>query len=260
MTAQAPAPSINTGIAPFKHTRSGRAVHLLAPTPAMIDFEHDVIPVLAQIPRWGGHVGGYSVAQHSVLGARALLETGRPDAAPLFLLHDAHEAYLGDITTPVAVAFAVMAGNHAAEACEAAGLPYIDAIAARTSLSARHAIKRLKAGFDHAIFAAANLPEPTAEVRATVAAMDAAMLESEKRQLLPPCQGPWDNRAEPAPLRGGIRPWSTAIAEDQFRSLFRQLLPNARVAPPWRAAPHIAPDQPPARLRASRAGAQEDPR
>lgn len=49
-----------------------------------------------------GDVGIYSVAQHSVMGADALaIETGDNTLAGHFLLHDAHEAFVGDVTRPV---------------------------------------------------------------------------------------------------------------------------------------------------------------
>lgn len=46
----------------------------------------------------------YSVLEHSLLGAERFAQTGQLRQAAAFLLHDAHEAFIGDITTPVAQA------------------------------------------------------------------------------------------------------------------------------------------------------------
>jgi hypothetical protein len=58
---------------------------------------------LAKANRYCGATPGlaYSVAQHSVLCARAsLIATGDSELAAYLLCHDMHEAYLGDDTTP----------------------------------------------------------------------------------------------------------------------------------------------------------------
>ena len=64
-----------------------------------------IAQALSRIPRFNGLTGddgSYSVAQHCVVGADAMYEaTGDKELAVRFLLHDAHEAFLGDITRPV---------------------------------------------------------------------------------------------------------------------------------------------------------------
>lgn len=56
-----------------------------------------IAEALSYINRFNGHQGQYSVAQHCVLVSRML-----PDKHKLSgLLHDAPEAYLGDITSPL---------------------------------------------------------------------------------------------------------------------------------------------------------------
>lgn len=57
----------------------------------------DIAFALANINRYGGHAGLYSVAQHCVLVSMQL----QPDLKLSGLLHDAPEAYLGDIPSPL---------------------------------------------------------------------------------------------------------------------------------------------------------------
>jgi len=85
---------------PWVPTWSGRAFPLLAPTPGDVDIR-DIAHALGQIPRFIGHLAAfYSVAQHSMHVAALL-----PAAMRLYgLLHDAHEAYLGDWSTPLKLA------------------------------------------------------------------------------------------------------------------------------------------------------------
>jgi len=83
-------------------TFTGIEFSLTAPTPEMVDIR-DVAHALARVCRFGGHTRGepYSVAQHSVfVSIRASQAAGR-FAARLGLLHDAAEAYLGDMTAPL---------------------------------------------------------------------------------------------------------------------------------------------------------------
>jgi hypothetical protein len=82
---------------------------LLAPTPAQID-PLDIAHALSRLCRFTGHVRVfYSVAQHSCLVAeivqdlcKAALGVPCPDVMCLAaLLHDAPEAYIGDVSTPL---------------------------------------------------------------------------------------------------------------------------------------------------------------
>ena len=81
-------------------TKSGRKVDLLYPKPGMICLD-DIAYHLARIHRFTGATT-WSVAQHSIFAA-ALCEADGHHSYPVLwtLLHDAHEAYTGDISTPM---------------------------------------------------------------------------------------------------------------------------------------------------------------
>lgn len=82
-------------------TYTGRFYDYDDPQPEQIAIE-DIAHSLSQVSRFGGHTATfYSVAEHCVLVSR-LLETGSARRYQLpGLLHDAHEAYLGDLPTPL---------------------------------------------------------------------------------------------------------------------------------------------------------------
>ena len=79
-------------------THGGRLVDLFDPDPKSIALD-DIAWSLAHQNRFCGHVGVYTVAEHSIRAARLALDRGADAFA--VLMHDAHEAYLGDITRPV---------------------------------------------------------------------------------------------------------------------------------------------------------------
>jgi hypothetical protein len=78
---------------------TGRKIDLIEPTPEMICID-DIAHALSNICRFGGHTRQfYSVAQHSVLVCAVV-----PDhLKQVALLHDAAEAYTGDIIKPLKV-------------------------------------------------------------------------------------------------------------------------------------------------------------
>lgn len=85
---------------PFIATRSGRW-HFECPQPEDVDLA-DIAFALAHTHRFLGHAGAYSVASHSLHVARIVTEQlGRPELALEALLHDAHEAYVGDVSAPL---------------------------------------------------------------------------------------------------------------------------------------------------------------
>lgn len=89
------------------HTFTGKRVDLLAPQPEDICIE-DIAHALAYSTRFNGQTRvAITIAQHCVVGSYLLAE---PVLALAFLLHDAHEAYLGDLTQPVKAALREIAG------------------------------------------------------------------------------------------------------------------------------------------------------
>lgn len=83
-------------------TFSGQALDLQAPTADMIHLV-DIAVCLSRVPRFGGHTRTpYSVAQHSLVVMTAVKDMG---CGPLLqlqaLMHDAPEAYIGDVPSPL---------------------------------------------------------------------------------------------------------------------------------------------------------------
>ena len=78
-------------------TYTGQAFDLVNPTPAMVNLP-DIAHALGHQCRFTGHTSlPYSVAHHSLLVA----ELVDPEYRLQALLHDAHEAYIGDVSTPL---------------------------------------------------------------------------------------------------------------------------------------------------------------
>ncbi len=76
---------------------SGKAIRLLEASPDQVDIL-DIAHALSNVCRFGGHCSTFmSVAQHSVIVSANCSEKH----ALAGLLHDAAEAYVGDIVTPL---------------------------------------------------------------------------------------------------------------------------------------------------------------
>ncbi len=82
-------------------TATGRRFWPIDPRIEDVSFI-DIAHGLAATCRYGGHTAlFYSVAEHSVLMAWHFQDAGRRDLAQSALLHDASEAYIGDIIRPL---------------------------------------------------------------------------------------------------------------------------------------------------------------
>ena len=154
-------------------THTGKRFDLFEPDVDMID-PRDIAHSLAHLCRFNGHTREfYSVAQHSCLVAD-LVPTEHKLAA---LLHDATEAYLGDMTRPLKEWMPYYRGFEDViwgRVCERFGLEI-------------------------------DLP-------ASVRQADLIALATERRDMMPPDPAIWDCLVgiEPAPER--IRPWSPTEA------------------------------------------------
>jgi 5'-deoxynucleotidase YfbR-like HD superfamily hydrolase len=81
----------------------------------------DIAHALARLCRYNGHTGGFlSVARHSICTSERLEAIGRPDLAKWGLLHDAAEAYLGDMTKPMKTSPEMVAYRDAEQRAEKA--------------------------------------------------------------------------------------------------------------------------------------------
>src|SRR3954471_4778456 len=102
---------------PYLQTVSGRFVNPFDADPDQLDIA-DITRALANTCRFGGHCRSfYSVAQHSVIVSE-LVEQRGGDSEDVFaaLMHDAAEAYLGDMPHPLKHRSALGEAFRAAEA------------------------------------------------------------------------------------------------------------------------------------------------
>jgi hypothetical protein len=196
-----------------------KGIDLLQPTPAdYADFEWQA-EHLAKEKRYNGATPGveYSVAEHSVRGAQAILEAeGHQQLAAYFLLHDVHEAVIKDDTTPKKRALAAIAE-------EQFGTLASVIMEAFASLEARH---------DEAIHAAAGLPWPVSpDMRTSIKLWDLRMLVTEWRDLMLGAEHPdWSPYEWVVPLPGVIVPWGWSEARARWLSLAHRLLPALAAA------------------------------
>lgn len=159
----------------------------------------DIARHLAHIPRYNGACHEpYTVAQHSLLVADHL-----PDKLKVHgLLHDAHEAYIGDIGTPVQAALASL--------CPDAG----------------EALDGLKRMLDETLYEAAGLDWWSLfDVSDHVHQVDRKAYATECRDLAPMCMGPQPFGIEPFETRIE-HVWPAEIAFARLYSSFMQYIPK----------------------------------
>ncbi len=200
-------------------------VDLARPDLTRIDVRRDIAEPLARIARFGAHMSIrradgriWTVGQHCVVGAKALAaETGDVNLGFAFLLHDAHEAFIGDIASPVAATLGEMMG------------PAGRVLFQRT-------LAELKRRLDAEIHRIAGLTVSD-RARAIVHRMDMAMLAAEARQILgfDPARDPasWPAECLSAPdvrTDGALSPWPQKRIADEWMALWDE----------WRIRPAAA--------------------
>lgn len=140
-----------------------------------------------------GDIGGYSIAQHCVMGADALMEEqGDTYLAAHFLLHDAHETFIGDITRPVENYFGPVFSKQA---------------------------NILKTKWDEKIYSVASLVPPSEFNRKDlVTEMDNRMLAYEFHCFFPNLvkQIPEMTNMVPPKIKSVLKPWGPATSEIAF--------------------------------------------
>ena len=109
-------------------TFSGVKVYLANPAVDMIRLA-DIAHALSNLCRYNGHCKKFfNVAEHSILVAREVLRaTGNIVLALAALLHDAPEAYLGDVTGPLKdllIVYPILEARFEAVISERFGLKY----------------------------------------------------------------------------------------------------------------------------------------
>lgn len=183
----------------------GSVFDLARPDPAEVDLE-TMAGRLSRLARFNGvpDCMAFSVAQHSVQGARSILfERKDRLLAALFLLHDGHEFIFGDEVSPKTWLMDAMIPGYAAT------------------------WSRVKAAWDEAIYPAFDLPPPsrwTKEQHNHVRSMDLRMAVAEATALLGPRAASQFPRMQAPRGAGAIQPWGAVKAELDFLELGRDLL------------------------------------
>ena len=181
--------------------KGGRLLDIANLQPDDIDFR-EIADVLANQMRFAGHFEKpISVAQHTLIVFDAAREMGNDGASvPYALLHDCHEAFIGDITTPAHQLIRALCFDDPIEC--------------------------VKNRLDVPIYHAAGLQLPTRAMRAFVKIHDTRALETERRDFLSRPLSPWPGDPSPCkPLKKIYRLRPAHDVADELFARFQQWLP-----------------------------------
>jgi uncharacterized protein len=208
-------------------SRNGRAIDLVNPSVEDVDFL-EIADTLAHVYRWTGSAKhDVSVAWHTIIGVEIARWRKLDHAIPYWLLHDAHEARLGDIATPVAEAYASVIAFQIWSSTP--GATRMEEIADRV----RRAQSQMKLRHDCVLRIAAGL-DTVAEgiIEAAVKKIDCIALMTERRDYMPASPRLWGDLEHvstfPKPLG---KPPPPAVCSERLYELFRQHLPALGGAP-----------------------------
>jgi 5'-deoxynucleotidase YfbR-like HD superfamily hydrolase len=169
---------------------SNTVVSFENPDPASIHI-NDIALALSRACRFSGHTKEfYSVAQHSVYAAAR--STHSPQVAMYALLHDAHEAYTGDIPQPL-----------------------------KTLLG--YKIYDVEDAIQHAVYKKLNLDAPSDEIKQEVAEIDRRLLATENMHLFN--ENLWDLEDVEKYHDLVVVCWDIATAQHNFLSMYNYLRP-----------------------------------
>jgi hypothetical protein len=184
---------VTTIIRPDILTYSGQYFDFINPHNNEFDIR-DIAHALSNVCRFAGHTREfYSVAQHSVMVARICFRSAPVndiiDYGRAGLLHDASEAYLGDITRPLKQL-----------------LPDYKVIEQRV---------------EAALFKRFGISYPLPKI---VKHADLVMLATEQRDLMPAHSDEWQLISGIEPLPEIINPWYPEKAEREFLKFWEEMM------------------------------------
>lgn len=179
-------------------THSGIQYKICSPVPENINLR-DIAHALSNICRFGGHTRGfYSVGQHSIHCTQYILSRkdipNRYIVALKTLLHDATEAYMGDMVRPL---------KHT---------PHM------------RYYRKLEKCTEVAVFAALGIPLITSKEKGYITEADNVLLMTERRDVMNHGNIEWKGFEAFKPWKGiSIVPTNPVTVEAQFISLFDRL-------------------------------------